>query len=496
MSGRLRSLGVLLRQNRMLWAVTAGGAAVLVVGLLIGRFLVPASAGTARPEAGLATVPVAFGPLSNTVTVRGEAGYADPVDVVVDTAALAGPAVVTGRVPELDAQLSPLAVALEVSGRPVIVLPGTLPGYRTLQYGMSGPDVLQFKQAVLAAGIPVGDAADDTFDEAAAAAVTALYSAVGYSAPVADDTAADAVAESQERVQSAQLELTGAKHALAVAGAGPTPVALREADNAVASAQRALDSARAETPPVPAQIADLDDAVALAVLSRSQLAEAPDTTAERLAVDSATASLASATTALATAHQEALPTLPAGEILYLDQLPRRVDSVDVAVGALLEGPAMTVSGATLGLSGTIDAGDAALVQKGTAAAFDLPDGTTHSAVVAEIVPGADAESRPIVSFTPDPLTPEQAQQLAGTNVRVEIPVGATEGDVLSVPAAALTAGPGGRTRVEVVDGDPRDGERAATHRVDVETGLAAEGAVEVRPTGGALTAGDLVVVGR
>jgi multidrug efflux pump subunit AcrA (membrane-fusion protein) len=79
---------------------------------------------------------------------------------------------------------------------------------------------------------------------------------------------------------------------------------------------------------------------------------------------------------------------------------------------------------------------------------------------------------------------------------VSIPVGATEGDVLSVPLAALTAGPGGESRVEVVDGDPRDGDRAETRLVTVETGLAADGAVEIRPTGGDLGEGDLVVVGR
>ena len=51
--------------------------------------------------------------------------------------------------------------------------------------------------------------------------------------------------------------------------------------------------------------------------------------------------------------------------------------------------------------------------------------------------------------------------------------------------------------MEVVDGDPRDGDRAETRLVTVETGLAAEGAVEVRATGGDdLGEGDLVVVGR
>jgi hypothetical protein len=101
-----------------------------------------------------------------------------------------------------------------------------------------------------------------------------------------------------------------------------------------------------------------------------------------------------------------------------------------------------------------------------------------------------------VLFEPDPLTPEQITQLQGSNVRVQIAVGATEGDVLSVPLAALTAGPGGESRVEIVESDPREGKDAETRTVVVKTGLAAKGAVEVTAVDGDLEEGDLVVVGR
>ena len=68
--------------------------------------------------------------------------------------------------------------------------------------------------------------------------------------------------------------------------------------------------------------------------------------------------------------------------------------------------------------------------------------------------------------------------------------------MLYVPLAAITAGPGGEARVEVVDGDPKDGADAKTRLVVVETGLAAAGAVEVTAVDGDLEEGDLVVVGR
>ena len=61
------------------------------------------------------------------MTVRGEIAYADAVEVRVDTSTLSGPAVVTGQVPDEGTELSALSVALEIAGRPVIVLPGDLP---------------------------------------------------------------------------------------------------------------------------------------------------------------------------------------------------------------------------------------------------------------------------------------------------------------------------------------------------------------------------------
>ena len=492
---RTFNLPSFFRQNKVLWIGAASGVVLLTAGLSVGRFLVPASSGTPPPEAGLVTVPVAYGKLDNVLTLRGEVGYADPVEVTVDASALEGPAVVTGRIPALDAELAPLSVALEVAGRPMIVLPGALPSYRTLEVGMSCPDVTQFKSAMQAVGIPVGNLESDVFDADAAAAVSEMYSQIGYSVPAAEEGSVEAVKEFEDTVQSATIELAGAKYTLAVASKGPAPVDVQTANNAIASAQRALDTARAINPPVPADIADLEDTVSLAVLARAELNVAPDTGLEQLAVDAARAALATATANLASAEQKAMPVLPAGDLLYLDQLPRRVDAVTATVGAPPEGPALTVSGATLGLSGSVDADDVTLIKVGAKASFELPGGSTHDAVVSEITPAGEEEDRPTVRFTPGLLTPEQIAVADGANVKVDIPVSSTASEVMSVPAAALTAGPGGEVRVEVVDGNPADGTRATTRRVVVETGLATEGAVEVNPVEGKLAEGDLVVVG-
>ncbi|WP_367733611.1 hypothetical protein [Microbacterium sp. LMI1-1-1.1] len=485
-------------RNRALWITTAVAVASLVAGLVVGRFVVSpadAAASAAAPPAGFVTVPVESGPLSNDVTLRAEVGYADPVQVQVDTSGLQGAAVVTGQVPAVGAELGPLAVALEVAGRPVIVLPGDLPSYRTLRYGVSGPDVAQFKQAMRTVGLDAGDPADPRFDEQAAQSVAALYTQVGYPAPATDAESVSSLRSAQAGVRAAEQAVATAQGDLAKAGAGTGAVDIREADNAVASARRAVDAARAESPQDAGRIADLEDALGLAQLRRQQLDAHPDTTAARAAVDAAQSQLRDARDELTRAQQGALPVLPAGELLYLTQLPRRVDAVEARRGAELKGTAMTVSGATVALNGAAGDADAKLLRVGAAAAFDLPDGSSHPATVAALTPGKTASDRWAVTLTPEPLRPEQLAQLQGKNVRVSVSVGTTDGDVLHVPVAALSAGPGGESRVEVVEGDPRSPE-TRTHLVVVETGLAAAGAVEVRPVDGGLSRGDLVVVGR
>lgn len=488
-----------LRGNRTLWIVAGVAVLCLVAGVLVGRFIVSpadAAASAGAPDPGLITVPVEFGTLSNDVTIRADVGYVDPVEVTLDTSTLSGPAVVTGQVPERGAELRPLSIALEVAGRPVIVLPGELPAYRTLRVGVSGPDVLQFKQALAEVGIDAGDVGSDVFDASTASAVEALYVAAGYPPPAAEEGAADQVRSAEEGVRFAAEAVASAEGELNRAGAGPSAVEIRQADNAVSGAQRALDAELAAPTPDPVQVGDLRDQLELAKLQRAQLDAAPDTSAQWAALNSARQQHQDARDMLAEARTAALPSLPASEILYLTEFPRRVDDVAVRRGAILSGPAMTVSGATVQLSAAAAEADARLLEVGGEAVMQLPDGTTHRAVIASVGPGEGSSGRWSIELTPDPFTPEQLSLVQGQNLRVGIPVGSTQGEVLSVPFAALTAGPGGESRVEVVVGDPRDGEDAETRLVEVETGLAAAGYVEVTPVDGELAEGDLVVVGR
>lgn len=486
------------RGNKGLWISAVVAIVALIGGLLIGHFITsPADAANnaKAPEAGLITVPVEYGKLSNDVTIRSDISFADSVEVKLDTSSFSGGAIVTGQVPAVGTELKPLSIVAEISGRPVFVLPGDLPSYRTLRMGVSGPDVLQLKQALAAVGIAAGDVNSDVFDQALADGISALYAQVGYPLPPNDDGADEGFRAAQQAVTDAQSSVNQAQTAFNNASSGTVdPVQLKQADNAVAAAQRAVTAAEND-PDFEGDLQGLRDELALQQLMRDQLFADPDTSNEWAALESARAGLTSAQESLADAREAIQPYLPSSEVLYLTQLPRLVNEVNIARGSAPEGVAMSVSGATLELAGSVAAADGKLLTVGTVATFAMPDDSEHTATITKVEPGKNATDRWSVTLEPAPFTPEQIQQVQGSNVRVQIPVGATEGDVLSVPPSALTAGPGGESRVEVVVGDPRDGDKAETRLVTVETGLAAGGYVEVKPIKGELEEGDLVVVG-
>jgi multidrug efflux pump subunit AcrA (membrane-fusion protein) len=497
---RSQGWGRLLRGNRTMWIVAAVAVASLIAGLVLGQFIVSpgqAAADAKAPKAGLITVPVESRELGNDVTIRGDATYADSVEVTLETGDLGGPAVVTGQVPAVGATLGAGAIALEVTGRPVIVLPGDLPVYRTLRVGVSGPDVTQLKQALQALGINPGSLASATYDAATAAGVAALYDRVGYPLPESAEGGDDSLRSATEAVASAKNQVAAAQRELAVAAAGATGSARLEQDNNIRLAQRAFQAAVDSGEADAHELATLQDAISLQLTLREELLAPRDTSTQAAAVAAATQQLTAANEALAEAKSGSLTILPASEVLYLPGLPRRVDEITVKRGATISGGVMRVSGATLVISGSASEADAKLLTEGAAAVLELPDGTEHPATVATIAPAEAAEGstetsgRFTVTLTPAELTPEQLQAIQGSNVRVNIPVSSTDGAVLAVPLAALTAGAGGESRVEVSTGDDDE-----TKLVEVTTGLAADGYVEVTGVDEELAEGDLVVVGR
>lgn len=485
-----------LHGNRALWVLAAVAIISLVAGVALSAVIVSpgqAAADAKPPEPGLITVPVELRTLSNDVTLRGDVVYADSVDVTLEAGDRTGPAVVTGRVPEAGATFGPASIALEVAGRPVIVLPGELPVYRSLRLGLAGPDVTQLKEALRSLGIDPGGS--ETFDAATAAAVAELYARIGYPAPQPAEGSDDLVRGARDGVRSAEAGVASAERELANAGSGPSEAERVALDNDIRAAERALATAKkppAGEPANPNAIADAEDAVRLAIARRDVALAAPDTGAQTTAVEFAQRALADAQEALAAAEEGTLTFLPASEVLYLSGLPRRVDEVMAKRGTVAQSAVMRVSGAELIVAASAAESDAKLLTVGDTATVAVGDDGSLNATVTALAPrkatGKEAGVRYDVTLALVDPTPEQVQSLQGQNVRIAIPIGATAGEVLAVPAAALTAGAGGESRVEVVVPGEQD-----TKLVAVTTGLAAEGFVEIS---GEIAEGEQVVVGR
>lgn len=508
-----------LRGPRLVAVIAIVAVVALGAGVALSRFVVsPAElAAAARPpEAGPVTAPIERRVIQNTVTTRADVAYADAVEVKVDTTGLSGPAVVTGRVPEVGSTIEAGSVALEVAGRPLLVLPGALPAYRSLRAGLSGPDVLQLKTALAGLGLDTGDTTSDAYDAATAAAVSELYRRAGYPPPGSGAEVEQQLAGARSAVRSAEAAVEQAGAAVSTAAAGPSTAARVEVDNQVREAQRALAIASDAVPRDGALIARLEDELALAFARRDDLLKPPPTSAEQATLAAAQEQLDDARAALARAEEEALTGLPSAEIVYLTSLPRRVDAVTAERGSVTTGAALSVSGAELVLQGSASAADAELLAPGAVATFEGADGVEHPATVASVTAqkegsgsdesaeGAAGGKRFDVVLTPGALTDRERESLKGSNVRVGIPVQSTDGEVLAVPVVALTAGPGGEARIELVPDEGGSGDSPAgagsgeggSALVEVEAGLSAGGFVEIRSPDPRVHAGARVVVGR
>lgn len=147
-------------------------AAVAVVVVAVGggvAVTVPAGSdqGVGRQHSGLppATAPIERGDLSDSTQRQGTLGYskerrinAGAMGTVTWVAGAGSSAARDGRLYEVD-------------GKPVRLMYGTTPMYRTLKTGDKGDDVRQLKENLRALGFGPGLAADDTFTAGTADAV-------------------------------------------------------------------------------------------------------------------------------------------------------------------------------------------------------------------------------------------------------------------------------------------------------------------------------------
>jgi HlyD family secretion protein len=222
------------RRRPVLAVVVAFAVALaLAAGFISRGFVSPAqqAARASAPRPSLITAPVRRGTLPVEVVLRATVAHPDPVAISAP-ASLAGDPVVTSVGVRVGEAVSEGSLLGTVAERPVFVMVGRVPAFRTITPGTSGVDVRELQQGLIAAGHDIGSDTAGTYGPGTAAAVLALYHARG----VQPDVSSGAVGA----LTAARAQAAAAARMLASASGRRLPAA-KSAD---AEARRALAQAQ------------------------------------------------------------------------------------------------------------------------------------------------------------------------------------------------------------------------------------------------------------
>jgi Putative peptidoglycan binding domain/HlyD family secretion protein len=209
-SGRRQAVGGsrLTRRRRMLLVVGIA-AALLAIGGLIGASFVKSpqqlAADTAAPPPTVTTAAVVSQVLTSSVQMRGVVYPSVQYDVYASTpsssssssaggSAAGGSSSATGSSSSGQVYISKLKVAAgdtivngeqlaELDGEPLFVLTGTVPAWRDLTPGESGPDVTELQNALASLGYYDDGDTPGYFGSATEDAVSLYYEHLGYTPP-------------------------------------------------------------------------------------------------------------------------------------------------------------------------------------------------------------------------------------------------------------------------------------------------------------------------
>jgi peptidoglycan hydrolase-like protein with peptidoglycan-binding domain len=486
------------------WIVVALAVVAVVAVVVAMTNSSSTSSDIGGPE--LSTVAVQQQNLVVTETVSGTLGYGDSEAIAFRTSpdgvdnvygALAG--VVTSA-PDEAVVLFAGDVLYEVNAAPVVVLYGDTPVYRALDRRTTdGEDIMFLEQSLVDLGYdPDGDITiDEEFTSATRAAIELLQEEIG--AEVDGGFAlgemlftpgptyvAEALVRGGDQVQAGQniVALSAAPSGTFtwIAGEG-TIIALGDALFRVDNRPTVL--LRGEIPAYRA-MASGDDGVDVAQLQESliDLGFAPDD----LAIgefDDATLKAVVAWQLSNGAHPDGVVNL--GEVVFLPN-SLRVGEVVASTGetAMNGSSVIMTSASSTFVAVELAATDQSLVEVGTTVEVELPDEIVVEGTVTSI--GTVAQTNQAgESFFDMVVTISDTDATVGLDeapVDVAI-VSDSATAVFAVPVTALLALAEGGYAVEVVDS-------GATYLIGVDTGLFADGLVEI--TGSGLSAGLLVVV--
>ncbi len=262
-------------------ALVAVVAAVAVLAAAVGwiagqRIKSPAeiAAEQAPPEPSLITVEVEERELSQNLVVRGTAQANESTPLEATSAS--GETIITRLTKEAGAELVEGDVAIEVAGRPIFVLQGDLPVFRSLIPTLDGPDVEQLEEALVRLGYDPGTV-DGLYDGDTADAVEELYRDAGYQPEVPTDEDLLPVTGQEEAVDAAEALVAEATRAVSEAQDGPPESVRLQLEQEVTLAEQALADAQASDP-----VAEAEAATAQAEADAATVARESETAASRL----------------------------------------------------------------------------------------------------------------------------------------------------------------------------------------------------------------------
>ncbi len=463
------------RRHRFLISVAIGATLLSTVGLIAStRVKSPAqlAAEHGPPPPSTLTATVVKQVLTKSVVLRGTVVARSSL-MVTPTAAQGASALVVTRTPKRQGDaVAAGKVIVEVSGRPLIALPGAVPTYRDLRPGDRGNDIAQLQVALKRLGY-AGNDPRGVFGPGTKRAVTKLYQRLGYSVPTTGGAGEVGEVGDAATPRAAERAVTQARRAVSSAA------------QAVGQAENAVAAARTATPANPGAVGQakqgLDKAKEALSYAKEDLAAAKQHRARLIATTGAM--------------------LPLNEFVFVPSFPARLVRLRGGVGATVTAPLVTLNTGKLAARGVLQRTEQPLVKPGMAVRLDAEQLNQHGTGSVTTVgaydagvtagPGQDpASARPAgypLLVTPEPALPEG---WLGQDIRISIDAASTDDPVLVVPVAAVSAHQDGTTGVTVIDAS------GARTRVQVVAGLDSNGLIEVRPVAGAtLDAGDEVMIG-
>jgi Putative peptidoglycan binding domain len=475
------------------------------------------AAQTAPPTPSPILVPVLKRVLSSDIVTRGTARFDLPQTISVVPSVLKTGAGVISTLPLVDSQLHEGDVLLGASGRPVFILEGEIPVYRDFTLGMVGKDtvakdtvgkdVLQLETSLERLGFDPGPV-DGSYDQATSSAVSAWYTSLGWQPFEPSPEQLTALRRLEQDLAGATNQKLSTDATLARAALVVEAVRAKAIEaNAIAEAnliakQLAQETAMADpSATVNRKLAEADLGAAQATLNAERLSGEVEI---QIALDAQHAAEREAIVAndvvvkLSADYELARSNIgvqvPADEIVFIPALPVRIEQVEVAVGDAASGSIIKVTNNQLVIDTALRLEEAPLVKPGMKVTIDEPDlGLKATGVVKTVADTPGTLGVDGFHIYCEIQVDETNLPLAGTSLRLTIPIQSSEGAVTAVPISALSLAADGTSRVQVERGGV--GQAGTLEFVTVEPGLSADGFVAVSATQGSLEPGQLVVIG-